>query len=84
MKKQMMMVLFGGLVGMLAGCEPSAQEKLAQEQLKALEQQKIMQKAMAEAFEKNAADAQAQLEALRPIGQEKRVYKKFDLYPPKK
>jgi len=76
MKKILMITIIGGLVG----CGPSAQEKLAQEQLKAIEQQK----AMLAGFEAESKKMQEQLKALPPPGQEKMVYKKLDLYPPKK
>lgn len=43
MKKAMIVVLFVGLVSGLAGCEKSAQEKVAEEQLKAIELSKKIQ-----------------------------------------
>ena len=78
MKKTMTIILLSGLVGILAGCEPSAQEKIAQEQLKAIEQQKLIMQGFEEAAKKAKAESKA-----HPIGQEKQVYKKLNLYPPK-
>ncbi len=42
MKKSIMCVLLCGFVLMLTGCGSSGQEKVAEEQLKAIEQQKAM------------------------------------------
>lgn len=42
MKKSIVCVFLCGIVLMLAGCGSSAQDKVADEQLKAIEQQKAM------------------------------------------
>jgi len=51
MKKIVLLILFGGLTLALAGCEKSAQEKLAEVQLK----EKEAAKASGEAYKKKQA-----------------------------
>jgi hypothetical protein len=79
--KTISMVVCCGLVTALVGCGPSAQEKLAQEQLKAIEQQKLMVQGFEEAAKKARAEADA-----NPVGQEKMKVTKWSevLHPDKK
>lgn len=69
-------IIFAVLACALAGCGQSAQEKLAQQQLEQVE----IQKKLVAGFEAEAKKAQEEQKA-HPLGQEKNVYKKFDLYP---
>lgn len=52
MRKSMIVVVLIGLIVGLTGCEKSAQEKVAEEQLKAME----AQKAVVEGFKKSAEE----------------------------
>lgn len=72
MKKALLIVIVFGL----AACGPSAQEKLAQQQLEQIENQKKM----VAGFEAAAKEAN---EAAQASKNDKFVAKKSNLYPPK-
>lgn len=79
--KTILMVVCYGVFAALVGCGPSAQEKVAQEQLKAIEQQKLMVRGFEEAAKKANAEA-----AAHAVGQEKMKVIKWGevLHPDKK
>lgn len=67
MKTLMISVLLGGLILALTGCGKSAQEKLAEEQLKAIEQGKAMQEAWSKNLKAQAAKPLPEVGTTKPI-----------------
>lgn len=67
MKTWMISILFGGLIFGLTGCGKSAQEKVAEEQLKAIEQENVMREALSKNLKDQAAKPLPEIRTVKPI-----------------